>query len=118
MAIKEELKRFEKLQKNVKKKFKEYYLEELEPWMSEQTLCSTMNIIADEENLPLRFEIVWTDDECWIFAFIKWFGDVYIWKFSNLSAEWVATTVWNMIQERNRLQYIADRWNNSNLVEW
>ena len=107
----------QKIIRTIRKRFADEHID-LEPGDSELALCSTINIVADELELPLRFEIVWSCEECWIFSRIKWFWDVYLWKFTCLSADWVATTVWNMIQEHNRLQYIADRWNNPDLIEW
>lgn len=106
----------QKIIRTLRKRFADEHID-LEPGDSELALCSTMNIVAGELALPLRFEIVWSCEECWIFSRIKWFWDVYLGNFTCLSADWVADTVWNMIQERNRLQYIADRWNNPDLID-
>lgn len=48
----------EKLKKTISKQFDNDRLNDLRAWDSELALCNTMSIIADELELPLRFEIV------------------------------------------------------------
>ena len=93
----------QKLIKTIKKKFADEYIE-LYPWDNEEILCSTLNIVANDLNLPLRFDIVWTENECWIFTYIKDLWDIYLGKFSSLSDEWVADTVWKSWKESERLE--------------
>ena len=100
----------QKIIRTIKKRFADENIE-LFPWDNEEVLCSTLNIISDELRLPLRFEIVWTDNECWIFTYVWWIWDIYLWKFSCLSAEWVAKTIITSMNEHERLKGLIPREN-------